>query len=113
MAFHPWDAATTAGSGSRPAVDKPRGESDGDLPDRLLAIYQRSLRRPARPGWGCRLRPSCSAFARQALQKWRAAGLILVADRLFVREHALMDRSYLPACAIAANDDEGLLDPVP
>jgi putative component of membrane protein insertase Oxa1/YidC/SpoIIIJ protein YidD len=102
--FVPWD--------SSPAQPAERSAAR-DLPDALLAFYQAHMRAPHLPGGGCRLRPTCSVFARQAFQRWYAAGFLLVADRLFVREHPFMDGHYLPACALGTSDDEGLLDAVP
>ncbi len=106
-AFVPWDHA----SRTRPArfdSDSAAGISDG-----LLALYQHHLRRPTLPGQGCRLRPTCSVFARQALQQWHIFGFVLVADRLFVREHPFMDSAYIPECALGRANDGGLHDPVP
>jgi putative component of membrane protein insertase Oxa1/YidC/SpoIIIJ protein YidD len=107
-AFGPWDARDAL-----PAPGTDDGSGARDLPDALIAFYQRHMRAPHLPGTGCRLRPTCSVFARQAFQKWYLFGFVLVADRLFVREHPLMDAAYLPACALRPTDDQGLDDPVP
>jgi putative component of membrane protein insertase Oxa1/YidC/SpoIIIJ protein YidD len=82
-----------------------RGAADG-----LIAWYQRALRRPELPGTGCPFYPSCSAFARQALDRWGVLGFVLIADRLFVREHPLAGASYPVHC-----DEQRALwdDPVP
>ncbi len=113
----PWDVSGAPAGPSAAPPGAPGGAADG-----LVALYQRHLRRPHVKGSGCRLRPTCSAFAREAIAKWRLGAVVLVADRLFVREHALM-RSYLPACAGPAPPGGGaavfdvfsrpLEDPVP
>ena len=107
MAFAPWDALPVTG---KPAVSPP-----ADLPDFLLAAYQRHGRAPQLPGEGCRFRPTCSAYAREAFERWKVLGVIWTADRLLVRESAGMDGGYLPACRRPGADptDEGLHDPVP
>jgi putative component of membrane protein insertase Oxa1/YidC/SpoIIIJ protein YidD len=89
-AFAPWDAVAPA---SEHRVDPPEGAADG-----LLAIYQRHLRRPALPGEGCPFHPSCSVFAREAVHRWGVLGLILIVDRLIIREHARASASYPPIC---------------
>jgi len=99
--FAPWDARRPTPA----AVAPPR-----DLADALVVMYQRRLRAPRLPGEGCRLRPTCSEFARGALARWRVLGLALIADRLFVREHPLMTGSYPPLCDEVPH---GMADPVP
>src|SRR5215210_6550335 len=84
-AFRPWDAVPAA----RQATPEDRMPAR-DLPDALIAFYQGHMRAAHLPGAGCRLRPTCSLFARRAFQKWSALGFVLVADRLFVREHPFM-----------------------
>jgi putative component of membrane protein insertase Oxa1/YidC/SpoIIIJ protein YidD len=79
--------------------------------DGLVATYQRHLRAHVLPGEGCRFRPTCSVYARQALARWGVLGVLLVVDRLIVREHAFNQRAYLPVCE--DHDREGLFDPVP
>jgi putative component of membrane protein insertase Oxa1/YidC/SpoIIIJ protein YidD len=110
QAFAPWDAA-----GPAPGVagGGPRADRSGGLFTGLIGVYQRRMRAPREPGQGCRLRPTCSAYGRQSLERWGALGVLLIADRLVVREHAFMDGSYLPACALDASRDHGLHDPVP
>jgi putative component of membrane protein insertase Oxa1/YidC/SpoIIIJ protein YidD len=100
-AFAPWDERAPA-----PPVEVAPAR---DLADGLVALYQRRLRAPRRPGEGCLLRPTCSEFARIALDRWRVLGLVLIADRLFVREHLWMAGSYPPVC----DPPYGLSDPVP
>ena len=104
-AFAPWDAARSTGA---KAERQPDGLFAG-----LIGFYQRRMRPPKLPEQGCRLRPTCSAYGRQSLDRWRVLGLVLIADRLVVREHAFMTGSYLPACALDAGGDHGLHDPVP
>jgi putative component of membrane protein insertase Oxa1/YidC/SpoIIIJ protein YidD len=105
------------GAGSRAAavsaLDVDPSPGGGDVPDLLIAFYQRHLRPMRLPGEGCRLRPTCSIFAREALRKWRLLGFILVADRLFIREHPFMDPGYVPLCALHPTGDGGLDDQVP
>lgn len=89
-AFAPWDGAASSERDRAP----PDGAADG-----LVAVYQRHLRRPALPGQGCPFHPTCSAFAREALARWGVLGLILIVDRVFIREHPLAGASYAPVCA--------------
>lgn len=105
IAFTPWDDA-------QPDRRDPltRGEQTADLADGLVAWYQRRLRADDPPGLGCRLAPSCSTFARLALRKWRVLGLVLIADRLFVREHPYMATNYIARCPGGA---PVLDDPIP
>jgi putative component of membrane protein insertase Oxa1/YidC/SpoIIIJ protein YidD len=69
------------------------------LADALLSTYQRKLRRPepAGPG-GCPFEPTCSHFARQAVDRYGLVGLLLVVDRLFVREHFFAGARYESTC---------------
>lgn len=87
--FAPWDAAPSRAA----APASPSGVADG-----LVAAYQRWLRRPTLPGAGCPFHPTCSAYARQVLDRWGPLGLVLVFDRLFVREHAAAGARYPTAC---------------
>ena len=105
--FAPWDASrpSPAPSATRKTPDEPFAA--------LIGFYQRNMRSPKLPGEGCRLRPTCSVYGRQSLERWRALGVLLLADRLLVREHAFMVGSYLPSCAVDADGDSGLYDPVP
>ena len=104
-AFAPWDAAR----GAEANPDR----APGGLFAGLIGFYQRRMRPPKLPEQGCRLRPTCSAYGRQSLDRWRGLGVLLIADRLVVREHAFMTGSYLPTCALDAGGDDGLHDPVP
>jgi putative component of membrane protein insertase Oxa1/YidC/SpoIIIJ protein YidD len=87
--FAPWDAAPSRAA----APVSPSGVADG-----LVAAYQRWLRRPTLPGAGCPFHPTCSAYARQVLDRWGPLGLVLVFDRLFVREHVAAGARYPTAC---------------
>jgi putative component of membrane protein insertase Oxa1/YidC/SpoIIIJ protein YidD len=87
--FAPWDAAPSRAV----APTSPSGVADG-----LVAAYQRWLRRPTLPGAGCPFHPTCSAYARQVLDRWGPLGLVLVFDRLFVREHVAAGARYPTAC---------------
>jgi putative component of membrane protein insertase Oxa1/YidC/SpoIIIJ protein YidD len=68
--------------------------ADGIL-DGFVAWYQGHGRGP---GESCRFAPSCSAYARIALRRYGPLGLILVVDRLIVREHAFAASSYPITC---------------
>lgn len=71
--------------------------SDGVL-DALVAWYQRHARAPGLPGAGCPFAPSCSVYARKALRRYGPLGLVLVIDRLIVREHPLAPAYYPTTC---------------
>ena len=65
--------------------------------DELVALYQEHGR--ARDPGGCRFAPTCSAYAREALASWGPiVGLLLIADRLFVRENAYASDYYPLTC---------------
>ncbi len=100
--FAPFDAAPPHAAA---VVEPADGPADG-----VLAWYQRALRRTELPGTGCPFYPSCSVFARRALDRWGALGFVLIADRLLVREHPLAGDAYPVHC-----DDQRALwdDPVP
>jgi putative component of membrane protein insertase Oxa1/YidC/SpoIIIJ protein YidD len=89
-AFAPWDAAPSR----RSADPASSGAADG-----LVVAYQRWLRRPTVPGAGCPFHPTCSVYARQVLDRWGPLGLVLIVDRLFVREHVVAGALYPTACA--------------
>jgi len=112
-AFAPWDdlARSDAVPGQGDSLDS--GAAVSGLSDGLIAFYQRHMRHAHLPGQGCRLRPTCSVYGRLAVRKWGPIGLILTADRIFVREHPFMDARYVPTCAHDLLGDEGLHDPVP
>jgi len=90
--FEPWDTAAVT-------APPPPIAPAGGLADALLATYQRSLRRPEQgAAGGCPFEPTCSHFARQAFDRYGLAGLLLVVDRLLIREHPLAGNSYVSTC---------------
>ncbi|HEY0193532.1 MAG TPA: membrane protein insertion efficiency factor YidD [Kofleriaceae bacterium] len=81
----------------RPPAPAP-APADGLL-DTAVAWYQAHGRSRERPGIGCPFAPSCSAYARAALHDHGPVlGLVLIFDRLFVREHVLAGDYYPPVC---------------
>lgn len=89
VSFQPFDAPRPVA----PAAPPPRGALDG-----ALAWYQAHGRAPTLPGGGCPFAPSCSSFARRAVQRYGAAGLLLILDRLIVREHVVAPAYYPITC---------------
>jgi putative component of membrane protein insertase Oxa1/YidC/SpoIIIJ protein YidD len=111
VAYAPWDAAPPTSTRATPLG---RGLDAAGPGDALIAFYQRRMRAPEIPGAGCRFRPSCSTFAREAVRRWSIFGFVLIVDRLFVREHPFMDASYLPYCPKDGEaGGEAVSDPVP
>ena len=90
-AFAPFDEPAPAAAGP----DEPDG-----LLDSLVAWYQRDGRAPALAGVGCPFAPTCSSYARSALHRYGPLGLVLIVDRLIVREHALA-AAYYPTICVA------------
>jgi putative component of membrane protein insertase Oxa1/YidC/SpoIIIJ protein YidD len=88
-AFAPFDAP-------RPPA-APAAPSHGVL-DALLAWYQDHGRAQVLPGAGCPFTPTCSVYARRAVRRHGALGLVLILDRLLVREHVLAPAYYPIAC---------------
>jgi len=89
-AFTPWDAP-------------PAGEHDGAEPATtsagvMIGVYQKYLRRPSLPDEGCPFEPTCSVYAQGAMGAYGAAGLLLVFDRLLIREHPLAGINYQETC---------------
>jgi len=81
-----------------PGVDAAdAGGPDGIL-DGLVAWYQAHARARTLPGTGCPFAPTCSAYARTALRRYGPLGVILIFDRLFVREHAVAGAYYPTIC---------------
>lgn len=79
--------------------------------DGLIHAYQMYLRRPIRPGEGCRFYPSCSVYARTSFRRYGVFfGFILTLDRLFIREHRA-NSNYYPSICVGLRDY--LYDPVP
>jgi putative component of membrane protein insertase Oxa1/YidC/SpoIIIJ protein YidD len=109
VAYTPWDAQPAHGAAGLSSGEDPAGPGDA-----LVAFYQRRMRAPELPGAGCRFRPSCSTFAREAVRKWSLFGFVLIVDRLFVREHPFMDAAYLPYCPKdGERGGEAVREPVP
>lgn len=64
-----------------------------------LTRYQRSLRRPEiSAAGGCPFEPSCSHFARDAFARYGPAAVLMVIDRLLIREHPLAGSQYVARC---------------
>jgi len=78
--------------------------------DALVAWYQRDGRAPSMPGVGCPFAPTCSVYARTALRRYGPLAVILIVDRLIVREHPIAG-AYYPAICIAHTTR--LVDDVP
>jgi putative component of membrane protein insertase Oxa1/YidC/SpoIIIJ protein YidD len=95
--FAPWDEAR-ASAGPAPPGDVVHGGDAAGAGDGLIAIYQRYLRGPDVPGGGCPFHPSCSSFGRIAVQRYGVLGLVLIVDRLFIREHPLAASAYPVYC---------------
>lgn len=92
--FAPWDAASSTTN-----VPELAGGTDvAGAADGLIAFYQRHLRAPILPGYGCQFHPSCSVYARQAFRRYGLAGLVFALDRLLIREHAFIGAQYLTDC---------------
>jgi putative component of membrane protein insertase Oxa1/YidC/SpoIIIJ protein YidD len=89
--FAPFDAA--------PPVPHATAAPDGVL-DALVAWYQRHGRSREVPGAGCPFAPTCSVYAREALHRYGPLALILIVDRLLVREHGAAGE-YYPAVCVA------------
>jgi putative component of membrane protein insertase Oxa1/YidC/SpoIIIJ protein YidD len=66
--------------------------------DGLVAWYQAHGRAPTLPGAGCPFTPTCSVYAREALARYGPLGLVLIADRLIVREHVFAPAYYPITC---------------
>jgi putative component of membrane protein insertase Oxa1/YidC/SpoIIIJ protein YidD len=71
--------------------------ADGVL-DAVVAWYQDHARAPALPAAGCPFAPTCSVYAREALHRYGPLGMILIVDRLFVREHPGAAGYYPTTC---------------
>jgi putative component of membrane protein insertase Oxa1/YidC/SpoIIIJ protein YidD len=114
-AFAPFDLHLTPARRAPDADDDASAAEGGaarGVADGLVGWYQRLLRRPELPGAGCPFYPSCSVFARRALDRWGVFALVLIADRLFVREHPWAGASYPVHCD--PDHQRGLWDdPVP
>lgn len=78
-----------------PAV---REAAPDGLLDALVAWYQHAGRTRELPGGGCPFAPTCSAYARAALQRYGPLAVILIVDRLIVREHPIAGAYYPAVC---------------
>jgi putative component of membrane protein insertase Oxa1/YidC/SpoIIIJ protein YidD len=86
-----------------------RSTPDGIL-DALVAWYQHHGRARTLPGVGCPFAPTCSVYARAALHRYGPIAVILIIDRLIVREHAVAGAYYPPICV---DHTTRLIDDVP
>jgi putative component of membrane protein insertase Oxa1/YidC/SpoIIIJ protein YidD len=68
------------------------------LLDALLVWYQDRGRARTLPGTGCPFAPTCSVYARTALRRYGPLGVILIVDRLIVREHPAAAAYYPTIC---------------
>jgi putative component of membrane protein insertase Oxa1/YidC/SpoIIIJ protein YidD len=93
--FEPWDAAPATAPRD---PDRPDGGRGAGAADGLIAVYQHWLRRPPLPGVACPFHPTCSVYAREVVRRWGVLGLVLIYDRLFIREHPLAGATYPPIC---------------
>jgi putative component of membrane protein insertase Oxa1/YidC/SpoIIIJ protein YidD len=85
--------------GTRAGGTERRSEAAPDgLLDAIVAWYQHHGRTRELPGAGCRFAPTCSAYARTALQRYGPIAVILIVDRLLVREHVLAGEYYPVIC---------------
>jgi putative component of membrane protein insertase Oxa1/YidC/SpoIIIJ protein YidD len=95
----------------RPA---PHERAEADAPagvlDAIVAGYQHHGRARSLPGVGCPFAPTCSAYARAALHRYGPLAVILIVDRLIVREHVVAG-AYYPAICVAHTTR--LVDDVP
>jgi putative component of membrane protein insertase Oxa1/YidC/SpoIIIJ protein YidD len=88
-AFLPFDAPR--------AAPPPQRRSTGVL-DALVAWYQRDGRAKTVPQGGCPFAPSCSVYARDAIARYGPLAIVLVIDRLIVREHVHASAYYPMIC---------------
>jgi putative component of membrane protein insertase Oxa1/YidC/SpoIIIJ protein YidD len=75
-----------------------RDEPPDGVLDAAVAWYQQHGRARNLPGVGCPFAPTCSVYARTALGRYGPLGLILIVDRLIVREHPAAASYYPPTC---------------
>jgi putative component of membrane protein insertase Oxa1/YidC/SpoIIIJ protein YidD len=91
-AFAPFD--------ERPAspVDRPHASEPTGMLDAIVGWYQRQGRARMPPGVGCPFAPTCSVYAREALRRYGPLAIVLIVDRLIVREHAAAGAYYPTIC---------------
>ncbi|HEU4734395.1 MAG TPA: membrane protein insertion efficiency factor YidD [Kofleriaceae bacterium] len=75
----------------------PEPEPEGLL-DEIVAWYQHHGRARDLPGAGCPFAPTCSVYARTALERYGPIAVILIIDRLIIREHPAASAYYPPTC---------------
>jgi putative component of membrane protein insertase Oxa1/YidC/SpoIIIJ protein YidD len=96
--------APCASAPSFAPFDQPRRAPPPAVPDGLLdelvSWYQDHGRARGLPGVGCPFAPTCPVYARAALERYGPIALVLIVDRLLVREHAAAG-SYYPAVCVA------------
>lgn len=88
--FGPFDAPRSAHRMAPVAGD--------GLLDELVAWYQDHGRARSTPGGGCPFAPTCSAYARTALARYGPIAIVLIVDRLIVREHEAAAAYYPAVC---------------
>jgi putative component of membrane protein insertase Oxa1/YidC/SpoIIIJ protein YidD len=86
--FAPFDAPRRSPASAAP---------DGVL-DTLVTWYQDHGRARSLPGVGCPFAPTCSAYARTALARYGPLAIVLIVDRLIVREHEVAGAYYPAVC---------------
>jgi putative component of membrane protein insertase Oxa1/YidC/SpoIIIJ protein YidD len=89
QAFLPFDV---------PAATPPAAEAPHGVLEALVAWYQRDGRAPEMPGVGCPFAPTCSVYARTALRRYGPVAVVLIVDRLIVREHLIAGDYYPTRC---------------
>ena len=94
----------------RPAPQVDRADEPDGVLDAIVAWYQHHGRARTLPGVGCPFAPTCSVYARSALRRYGPLGLILIVDRLIVREHPIAG-AYYPTICVARTTR--LVDGVP
>lgn len=102
--WQPWAPVAAANLGVLPVT------AGTGLADRVLAGYQRHLRRPEfQDSPGCLFEPSCSFYARQAMQAHGfAVGFVMTFSRLFFREAVGSRGHYAP---VQVRGEAHLYDP--
>jgi len=93
-AFAPFDQPAA----QHPAQHPPPDAAREGLLDALVAWYQQDGRARSLPGVGCPFAPTCSVYARTALRRYGPLAVILIVDRLIVREHPIAGAYYPPIC---------------
>jgi putative component of membrane protein insertase Oxa1/YidC/SpoIIIJ protein YidD len=94
--FAPFDERPASAVDRTSVVDRAQ-EADGML-DAIVGWYQQHGRARVPPGAGCPFAPTCSVYAREALRRYGPLGVVLIVDRLIVREHAVAGAYYPTIC---------------